>query len=107
MLNLKKLLTKILNYFDVVMPRVATFTERYTLYANQARRVTITPTQLGLSGAIAPLMVSVSADTPHYNNWFLETGEYVTGTGITISMYSSTDRTESVTVKLLYRQIAS
>ena len=107
MLNLKKLLTKILNNFAVVQPRVATFSERYNLTANQARQVTITPAQLGLSGIVEPLMVTVSADSAHYNNWFVETGEYVAGTGITVSMFSSTTRVAPITVKLLYRQIAS
>lgn len=87
--------------------RVATFTESYTLQANAVRTVTISPSQLGLSGGIEPLMVSVTSQNARYNNWFIDNSEYVAGVGIAIRMYSSTLRTERVTVRFLYRQIES
>ncbi len=107
MLSVKKLLYKVITYFNVVVPRVATFTESYTLQANIARTVTVSPSQLGLSGGIEPLMVSVTSQNARYNNWFMDNSEYVAGVGIAIRMYSSTATTQRVTVKLLYRQIAN
>ena len=81
------------------------FTENYTLQANTVRVVTVTPSQLGVSGGITPLMVSVTSSNPRYNNWFMDYSDYIAGGGIAIRTYSSTARTEKVTVRFLYKQI--
>lgn len=104
-LDLKEWISKATKQFGIVMPRVASFTESYTLYANTARTVTITPANLGLSGVIDPLLVTVTSENARYNNWFMDNSEYIGGTGINIRFYSPTARTEKITVKLLYRQV--
>ena len=83
----------------------ATFSENYTLQAGTVREVTVTPTQLGISGLnLTPLMVTVSS-TNRLNNWFCDNSEYIGGTGINLRMYSASARTVPVTVTFLYKLI--
>ena len=93
------------NNFSINTVRLAMFTENYTLQANTVRVVIVTPSQLGVSGGITPLMVSVTSSNPRYNNWFMDYSDYIAGGGIAIRMYSSALRTEKVTVRFLYKQI--
>lgn len=85
--------------------RVAKFNDSYTLQANTARTVTVTPAQLGLSGGIEVLSVDVVSANARFNNWFMDNGPYVAGGGIAIRMYSSTTRTERIYVTVAYRQV--
>lgn len=83
--------------------QVATFSQNYTLYANTARTVTVSPTDLGLSGkTIKVLMTTVTSEEPRYNSYFVNNKNYAAGTGVEIYMYSSTNRTVPITVSVLY-----
>lgn len=83
--------------------QVATFRENYTLQANTARSVTVTPEQLGLSEKnVRVLMTTVATGAPRLNGWYLDWQNYAPGVGVIVSMLSSTARTPTVVVQVLY-----
>ena len=86
--------------------RVIRFNDSYTLQANTARIVTVTPAQLGLSGGIEILSIDITSEHARYNNWFIDNSPYIAGVGIQIRLFSLTARTERIYVTVTYRQIS-
>jgi len=84
---------------------MAFVTENFTFYTNSVRHVTVTPTQLGLSGNIQALMTAVNVNDSN-GDVLAVCSNYISGVGIrlTLRSFESAAAEHSVTVSLLYKK---
>lgn len=84
--------------------QVASYSNNYTLQASTVRTVTVTPSDLGMTGNIRTFATIVTTNEGRYNNYFMNWRNYVSGTGVTIYLYSAQARTVPITVTVLYEE---
>lgn len=79
--------------------------DNYTFYANSVRHVTVTPTQLGLSGNIQALITAVNVNDSN-GDVLAVCSNYIGGVGVrlTLKSFESASAEHSVTVSLLYKK---